>query len=62
MDSIEQKITQLCLKYRISESLLREAIAKEKQKIAYKNRQMSPEIVKLIEQYVEVSSFTKEEN
>jgi hypothetical protein len=61
MDSLDRKITELCQEYHIPESLMREAIAKEKQKIVYKNRQMSPEIIKLIEQYLDSAFIARED-
>ncbi len=53
---MEEKIKELAEKYNIPEGLLKEAIQMEKQKVVFKNRQLVPKIVQLIEKYSEASS------
>jgi len=51
--TIEQKLKQLSKKYDIPEALLKEAIAIEKERLMYENRQCIPKLVKLITKYSE---------
>jgi hypothetical protein len=50
---IEQKLKQLAKKYEITEELLKEAIALEKERILYANRQCVPKLLKAIARYAE---------
>lgn len=50
---IEQKLKQLAKKHKIPEELLKEAIALEKERIMYANRQCVPKLVKAIARYAE---------
>jgi HEPN domain-containing protein len=50
---IEQKLKQLSKKYEIPEKLLKDAIALEKERIMYANRQCVPKLLKAISQYSE---------
>jgi hypothetical protein len=50
---IEQKLKQLAKKHDIPEKLLRDAIALEKERVMYANRQCIPKLVKLVARYVE---------
>lgn len=49
---MEEKIKELAAKYNIPEGLIKEAIQMEKDKIVLQNRQLAPEIIKLIEKYI----------
>lgn len=49
--SFQVKIQELCTKYQISEELLREAIALEKEKMMLHNRRLTPKLIELIEKY-----------
>lgn len=48
---MEEKIRELAAKYQIPESLLIEAIRREKEKVVLQNRRMVPVLVQMIEQY-----------
>ena len=50
---ITAKIKELAQKYDIPPQLLKEAMALEVEKIALKNRRLSPKIVELIEKYTD---------
>jgi hypothetical protein len=50
---IEQKLKQLSKKYEIPEQLLKDAIALEKERIMYANRQCVPKLLKAIAHYSE---------
>ena len=52
---ITAKIEELAQKYEIPPQLLKEAMVLEVDKIALKNRRLSPKIVKLIEKYTDSS-------
>ena len=53
---MEEKIKELAKKYNIPPALLKEAIQMEKEKVVFKNRQLVPKIVQLIEKYSEASN------
>lgn len=53
---MEEKIKELAKKYNIPEALLTKAIQMEKEKVVFKNRQLVPKIVQLIEKYSEASN------
>ncbi|AFY78958.1 hypothetical protein Ple7327_3789 [Pleurocapsa sp. PCC 7327] len=53
MMEIEQKLKQLAKKHKIPEELLKEAIALEKERIMYANRQCVPKLLKAIARYAE---------
>ena len=50
---MEDKIKELAKKYNIPMVLLEEAIQMEKNKVVFKNRQLVPKIVQLVEKYSE---------
>ncbi|WP_245817551.1 hypothetical protein [Hydrococcus rivularis] len=50
---IEQKLKQLAKKHKIPEELLKEAIALEKDRVMYANRQCVPKLIKAIAQHAE---------
>lgn len=50
---MEEKIRELAKKHNIPPSLLKEVIKMEKEKVVFKNRQLVPKIVQLIERYSE---------
>ena len=50
---MEEKIKELAEKYNIPVALLEEAIQMEKDKVVFKNRQLVPKIVQLVEKYSE---------
>ena len=50
---MEDKIKELAKKYNIPMALLEEAIQMEKNKVVFKNRQLVPKIVQLVEKYSE---------
>lgn len=51
---MDEKIKKLAEKYKIPEELIKEAIQMEKEKVFYKNRQLVPKIIQLIEKYSEI--------
>ena len=52
---MDEKIQELAKKYNIPAALLKGAIEMEKKKVVYKNRQLVPKIIQLIEKYSEAS-------
>ena len=57
---MENKLRELAAKYQIPESLLREAIAIEKEKVILQNRRMTPVLVQMIERYAQSPSAVEE--
>jgi hypothetical protein len=53
---MEEKIKELAEKYNIPEGLIKEAIQMEKNKVVFKNRQLVPKLIELIEKYSEALS------
>jgi hypothetical protein len=49
--NLDKKLVELCIKYEIPESLLREAILLEKEKVILQNRRLAPRLVEMIERY-----------
>jgi hypothetical protein len=50
---MEEKIKELAQKYDIPEELLKEAMAKEKEKVVSQNRKLTPILLRIIERYAE---------
>ena len=50
---LDQKIKELADRYEIPDTMLREAIALEQEKIVLKNRRLAPKLVEMVERYAE---------